>query len=195
MIRSAPDVSSPPPAPLPTGRRRRTADRAAASSPWTATVLIDLPEEGNYRLHEAAVDRIRDHFKGYGPIVAEYGNRVAVVLGMDARDVASVYAAVTPVVAQVVKMLGLPVSAAAELRVARVDPEPARQTPEDPGSLVGVVEAAAILEVSKQRVAQLSQRPDFPPPVDRLRATPVWRSEEIRAYAWSRRRARARGAG
>lgn len=53
---------------------------------------------------------------------------------------------------------------------------------------VGLSEVASILEVSKQRVYQLTQRTDFPDPIFRLKATPVWLADEIRRFGQGRRR-------
>lgn len=53
-------------------------------------------------------------------------------------------------------------------------------------ALVGVSEAAEILGVSKQRVAQLRERPDFPAMVQKLQATPLWREADVRTFAEQR---------
>jgi predicted DNA-binding transcriptional regulator AlpA len=52
-----------------------------------------------------------------------------------------------------------------------------------PDHLMGVAEVAAFLSVSRQRVQQLARRPDFPAPVARLAATPVWESVDIERWA------------
>lgn len=187
---ASPQPSSTPPSPS-DNRPDRGARAAETVVPWTATVRIDLPPDGTYRLHNTAVDKIRSYFKGYGPIVVEHPSCIAVILGIDAPDVQTVNEILNPIVTRLTRMLGLPVAAAADLRVKRVDAAAAAaDEPVDPGSLVGVVEAATILQVSKQRVAQLSRRPGFPQPLDRLRATPVWRADEIRTYERARRKAR-----
>lgn len=54
--------------------------------------------------------------------------------------------------------------------------------------LMGVGEAAALLRVSKQRIHQLARTGDFPEPVARLAATPVWSGAALREYAGNRRR-------
>lgn len=191
MTRSASPSASPAAPARPAKRRSAAGARGAlraaevpAVTSWTVTITVDLPAEGNFRLHETVVDRIRAHFRGYGPVIAEYGSQVSVVLGLDADDVSAVNATIGPLVGDVTTLLGVPRSAAGDLRIVRADADDA---------LVGLVEAAEILAVSKQRVGQLSHRPDFPSPVARLRAGPVWRSEQIKAF--DRGRARRRGAG
>jgi predicted DNA-binding transcriptional regulator AlpA len=59
-------------------------------------------------------------------------------------------------------------------------------------SLVGTAEATAVLGVSRRRLTQLSERPDFPRPVAVTAATPVWLRTEIQAFkqAWPRRTGR-----
>lgn len=52
--------------------------------------------------------------------------------------------------------------------------------------LAGAHEAARILGVSKQRVHQLQERADFPAPVVRLAATPVWLVSDIEHFAAGR---------
>lgn len=48
---------------------------------------------------------------------------------------------------------------------------------------MGTAEVAKLLGVSRQRVNQLSHREDFPEPLARLAATPVWRTSDIERWA------------
>jgi hypothetical protein len=68
----------------------------------------------------------------------------------------------------------------------RLDAELARPPFPD---VVGVAEAAKLLGVSKQRLLQLTERDDFPAPMVRLAAGPVWLAASIRAFdkRWSRK--------
>lgn len=52
--------------------------------------------------------------------------------------------------------------------------------------LMGAVEVARRLGVSRQRVHQLASRPDFPVPAAELASGKVWESEAIEA--WRRQR-------
>ena len=45
--------------------------------------------------------------------------------------------------------------------------------------LMGVVEIAAMLRVSRQRADQLTRRPDFPEPTARLASGRVWSTKEV----------------
>jgi predicted DNA-binding transcriptional regulator AlpA len=51
--------------------------------------------------------------------------------------------------------------------------------------LVGVAEVAEVLGVSKRTAARYTARPDFPEPVARLRAGPVWLEGDVLAWARS----------
>lgn len=52
----------------------------------------------------------------------------------------------------------------------------------------GAHEVAQMLGVSRQRVFQLAARDDFPRPVAVLKATRVWRTEDVLAWADERDR-------
>jgi len=52
--------------------------------------------------------------------------------------------------------------------------------------LGGMHEAAAILQVSRQHLYRLYEHPAFPPPITRLRATPVFLGSDLRSFAAGR---------
>ena len=58
--------------------------------------------------------------------------------------------------------------------------------------VVGSSEAAEMLSISRQRLAQLAQRPDFPAAWATVAATPVWLRTQIRRFErhWPRRNGR-----
>jgi hypothetical protein len=62
---------------------------------------------------------------------------------------------------------------------------------EAPGrqDLVGSTEAARLLGVSRQRVGQLAERPDFPAPIARISAGPIWTRASVVAFneRWGRK--------
>ena len=68
---------------------------------------------------------------------------------------------------------------------------------EPPQELVGVTEVAELLGVSRQRVAQLREREDFPAPVAELAAGPVWTRTNLTRFveAWPRKPGRPRSRG
>lgn len=49
--------------------------------------------------------------------------------------------------------------------------------------LAGVAEIVELLGVSKQTVINYTKRDDFPEPVDRLAAGPVWRRIDVERWA------------
>jgi hypothetical protein len=60
--------------------------------------------------------------------------------------------------------------------------------------VVGSSEAAEMLSISRQRLAQLSKRPDFPRAWATIAATPVWLRTQVRRFerGWPRRNGRPR---
>jgi predicted DNA-binding transcriptional regulator AlpA len=50
-------------------------------------------------------------------------------------------------------------------------------------SLVGLAEVTELLNVTKRTASAYTLRDDFPAPVQRLAATPVWRRDEVQAWA------------
>jgi predicted DNA-binding transcriptional regulator AlpA len=54
--------------------------------------------------------------------------------------------------------------------------------------LMGPAEIARLLGVSRQRVTQLVERPDFPKPTVSLAMGKVWLSADVRAWAKARGR-------
>jgi predicted DNA-binding transcriptional regulator AlpA len=57
---------------------------------------------------------------------------------------------------------------------------PPRRTPLD---LAGIAEVAQILGTSRTQAGRWARREDFPEPIARLRATPVWRADDVKAWA------------
>ena len=53
-------------------------------------------------------------------------------------------------------------------------------------NLAGLAEVAEVLQVTRRHAIRLTSEPNFPEPVARLRATPVWRRAEVER--WAKRR-------
>lgn len=53
--------------------------------------------------------------------------------------------------------------------------------------LMGAAEIGALLDVSRQRVQQIVNRPDFPAPVATLAMGKVWGAEDVRAWVAAHR--------
>lgn len=56
------------------------------------------------------------------------------------------------------------------------------------GEWCGAHEIAKLLGVSRQRVQQIVNRDDFPPPVIELAMGKIWRTDDVRLWATSRGR-------
>jgi len=50
------------------------------------------------------------------------------------------------------------------------------------GELVGLAEVAELLGVTKRTATSYSNRDDFPAPLQRLKAGPVWRRRDVTAW-------------
>jgi predicted DNA-binding transcriptional regulator AlpA len=55
-----------------------------------------------------------------------------------------------------------------------------------PDDLVGLAEVAEMLNTSRTQANRWARREDFPEPIARLRATPVWQADDVKA--WSKQR-------
>jgi predicted DNA-binding transcriptional regulator AlpA len=116
---------------------------------------------------------------------------------LDGDDLAGVVTAALAVFDGARAAVGLPAWPYVELETkteAALDAELAR--PPFP-EVVGATEAARMLGVSRQRLYQLAERDDFPPPMVQLAAGPVWLTDSIRAFegGWDRRPGRRARAG
>lgn len=152
---------------------------------WTVTVQATIPKDLDYRLHPTAVRTVLKVFEGSGPVVHEGAGRLGVTVGLEAMTAQEAQEAATKIAQRLVETLDLPPSMLVGLRVEDNDTL-AQSVPIFP-EYVGVGEAASILGVSRQRVHQLASRPGFPEPVLRLKATPVWRQADVRAFAAQRK--------
>lgn len=75
-------------------------------------------------------------------------------------------------------------------RVVVMTPEMAeRELSEPPETYLGAAEVAESLGISRQRLAELRMRSDFPAPVAELAAGPVWRASTLQRFvaSWDRR--------
>ncbi len=59
--------------------------------------------------------------------------------------------------------------------------------------LVGFAEVAELLNTRPQQLMKWTKCEDFPEPLVRLRATPVWRRSDIRQWELSRAKKKLRG--
>lgn len=154
---------------------------------WTVSVVIKDVSSDKVKLHPRVINEIDDLLKNRGAVIAQDPQGIMITFGAVGRDIAAAQRDCRQCTNAVLSALQLPATGVSTVKISRnadLDEELASL----PDAVVGVGEAADILGVSKQRVAQLAQLADFPLPIYRLRATPVWKDAEIRKFAASRRR-------
>ncbi|HEX8001749.1 MAG TPA: hypothetical protein VF519_03550 [Mycobacteriales bacterium] len=155
---------------------------------WTVRARVEVPDSSQYVWHPAALDRVAALLQGRGAVVAHGPGELVVSFGVEGATAREAQDEGAAWVDRVARLLGLEgrvqmvsvVSNAALLAELDAVPECA-----------GLAETAAILGVSKQRVHQLTAHPNFPRPVFRLSATPVWLAADIRRFAAARAARRA----
>jgi predicted DNA-binding transcriptional regulator AlpA len=134
---------------------------------------------------EAFAERLSSHHGVVGGGADHYDAQ----LSLEGDDLAEVVAAALAVFGEARAAVGLPGWPYVELEAkteALLDAE--LSEPPFP-EVVGATEAARMLGVSRQRLYQLAEREDFPPPMVQLAAGPVWLTNSIRAFegSWDRR--------
>jgi len=117
------------------------------------------------------------------------GDRLTTTLTVDAKDLS---AAVAAAAKRVMKIVPGDLLAAAAATCEEFDRQAEERTARE--ELVGIGEIAAMLKISKQRVTTLSKRSDFPSPVQRLAAGPIYRKSDLSTFAdgWQRKAGRPR---
>ena len=153
-------------------------------TPWNAVVRVKVPHASKYAIHPSVHGRIGKLLRGRAPVFDEGQDFFGVAFGLDAADGLAAPTEAEPLVEGILHRLGANADDIIFLRYGNA----ALMSTEldDLPDCIGVAEAAQILGVSKQRVYQLAQRPDFPEPVQRLRATPLWRDAQMRTFAHRR---------
>jgi hypothetical protein len=123
-------------------------------------------------------------------------NGIAASLAVDAEDSRSAETSALELIMSALAQAGIDALEILDMRVVRWDLFAAETEAPNYPDLVGAIEAAAILGVSRQRVHQLlRENPGFPEPLYHLRSTgPLWVRQGIESFAqrWSRRPGRPR---
>jgi hypothetical protein len=144
---------------------------------------VECEAPGPRRHDEALADELIESMEGYGPAVAV--GRGSIVVRFDVKAVSARHA--------FEKGYEVLARACPEIRPSRftvesVDALERELERTDAPELLGVAEVATALRVSRQRVAQLQHRADFPSPDVRLRGGPIWRRATLAHFlaSWSR---------
>lgn len=151
---------------------------------WTVTVGFDVPDEPNVARHPKFYERLSTLLAARGSAFKQTASHLFVTFGSSEQDYRSARKDADSCVTLLLQAMNLNANQVGHLRLTAnqdIEQELAKLP-----SCVGVGEAADILGVSKQRVTQLAQRTDFPAPLLRLRATPVWRQSDIQRFASTR---------
>lgn len=137
---------------------------------WRATVRHALAAP----LDDETQTKIVRALPGYGILTTD-GQNARMEMTVEADDLPSAAQAALAVTADLIR------SPAAQLSVQSEDDHLA--TPASVPALVGVREIAEIMGASsRQRAHQITQKDDFPAPVQELATGPVWSREVIEYY-------------
>jgi hypothetical protein len=152
---------------------------------WT----IHVEAAGDGEVEPELLDELMDALAGHSAAVSSARGRYGAQFDVTGTDAATAVQAALQTWAAAVARVGLPAWPVVRVEAITVaEQEADLQRPSFP-TLVGVSEAARILGVSKQRLAQLSTRPDFPEPMVNLASGPVWLTSGIRGFErrWPRK--------
>lgn len=116
-----------------------------------------------------------------GPVGSGTGTSLGAVFEVDAPDVRKAADVAIDAFAEAVAVVTEDLPKRPDIRRVEVVPEDFEH-----GELVGAIDGARALGVSRQRFYQLMDRPGFPRPATRLARGALWRREEIEAFAANR---------
>jgi predicted DNA-binding transcriptional regulator AlpA len=164
---------------------------------WSVFVKAQGEDPGGRVVTGERLEALADRLGSRHGVVGGGGGFYDAQVSLEGDDLAEVVTAALAVFAEARAAVGLPAWPFVELEAkteALLDAE--LSTPPFP-EVVGATEAARMLGVSRQRLYQLAERDDFPPPMVQLAAGPVWLTDSIRAFegSWDRRPGRRTRAG
>lgn len=164
---------------------------------WDVTVDLDV-DEG--RPLEEIADDLVGLLSGAEGVVSIVRSTLAIALTVDAADANTAVTRATERILGALATLRLP-SASARARIVgvaakRADIAAAELDHPTFPEMLGLSEVAALLGVSKQRIAELRTTGRLPMPIADLRAGPVWPKPAIERWlaAWERKPGRPRKA-
>jgi hypothetical protein len=155
---------------------------------WT----VKIEAAGDHAAERVDLDRIdalRAALVDHNAAASSANRRYGIQLDIDATTAERAAKAAIKAFRVAAERSGLPDWPVVRVDVMTVeDQEAALATPTFP-DLVGVTEAARLLRVSRQRLDQLRAGSDFPEPIVRLAAGPVWLRSSIEGFDrhWNRR--------
>jgi hypothetical protein len=158
---------------------------------WTVTVRVDTDGASVEDAAEAGADlgAVMMHDAGTGRVAFTYGARGGTLRAATDDALRRLRTTMNGI-----GMAGEPV----EVRVLTDEAFVFEVEHPAAADLMGTAEVAQALSISRQRVGELSStRPDFPRPVVKLAAGPVWSKASVEAFdrRWLRKPGRPRKAG
>lgn len=142
------------------------------------------------------VEELADLVAEHQGAVAGDDSTIEVTFDVEAPDMTAAVLTAQTIALDLITKVGAKVVDVARLEVITpAEQEAGLARPLIP-ELIGLTEVAEILGVSKQRVAQLRDRPEFPEPVAELASGPVWTRPSLNHFieGWSRKPGRPKKA-
>lgn len=158
------------------------------TSEWHATV--ELPNLATLEQAEQILAQFGDQISGIR--MDEQLGRTSLTMNVKAADVRRAAADADLRAHQAMATVGIATGPTIRIEVMTYDElDHLLRQPAIP-KLVGLAEIASKLDVSRQRAGQITQRDDFPRPVVRLAAGPVFVEDQVDAFvkAWPRKSGR-----
>jgi hypothetical protein len=168
---------------------------AAADEPmnWHVEVAFESPSE----LPKASLDRVEDLVDMLSELHAAVTlapRRITIAAAIQAETIESAFLEGLRQSSLAISRAGLPDLTVVSARVCSEGEMEAELNSPNLPPLVGVAEIANQLGISRQRVSELSsQHRDFPGPVAKLAAGPVWLERAVRRFVenWARKPGRS----
>lgn len=162
---------------------------------WSVLVEVSDADDKPLEWEDERLDEFMDLLDEHDGIVSGLDGAYSARLTVDADDAVSATITATDVFHEMAAKAGLPSWLVTRTEAVTHDELEAELSKPSFPDLVGAAEAARELGVSRQRFAQLVRaKPDFPGPMLRLAATPVWMRAAIQKFDedWDRTPGRPR---
>lgn len=159
---------------------------------WWSVLIETEPGDGvTDDAIDTLVDLLADH---HGSVAGGRGHGYSARISIEAADAITAIRKAAAVVTSAAERSDLPALPIVRAEATREDIfEAELERPSFP-ELLGVSEAAAVLGVSRQRLAEIRHKPDFPQPIFELAAGPIWLRPAVASWAdtWERKPGRPR---